>query len=82
MLQVKVIRPSTSPWASPIVLIPKKDGSIRFCVDYMKLNQVAKFDAYPMPRVEKLIDTIEFATFISTLDSAKGYRQIPMAEDY
>jgi len=77
-----VIRPSTSPCASPIVLIPKKDGSIRFCVDYRKLNQVAKFDVYLMSRVEELINTIGPANFISTLDSAKGYWQIPMAEDY
>ena len=49
MLQAKVIRPSTSPWASPIVLVTKKDDGVRFCVDYRKLNQVAKFDAYPTP---------------------------------
>ena len=81
MMQAGVIRPSTSPWASPIVLITKKDGSVRFCVDYRKLNQVAKFDAYPMPRIEELIDTVGPATVISTLDLAKGYWQIPMAED-
>ena len=81
MLQAGVIRPSTSPWASPIVLVTKKDGSVRFCVDYKKLNQTAEFDAYPMPRVEELIDTVGPATIISTLDLAKGYWQIPMAED-
>ena len=81
MLQPGVIRPSTSPWASPIVLVNKKDGGIRFCVDYRKLNQVARFDAYPMPRIEELIDTIGPAVVISTLDLAKGYWQIPMAEE-
>ena len=81
MLQANVIRPSTSPWASPIVLVPKKDGSVRFCVDYRKLNLVAKFDAYPMPRMEELIDTIGPAGVITTLDLAKGYWQIPMDEE-
>ena len=81
MLQAGVIRPSTSPWASPIVLVNKKDWGIRFCVDYRKLNQVARFDAYPMPRIEELIDTIGPAVVISTLDLAKGYWQIPMAEE-
>ena len=81
MLQANVIRPSTSPWASPIVLVTKKDGSVRFCVDYRKLNQVAKFDAYPMPRIEEMIDTIGLAGVITTLDLAKGYWQIPMDEE-
>ena len=80
MLKADVIRPSVSPWASPIVLVTKKDGDVRFCVDYRKLNQVAKFDAYPMPRTEELIDTIGPAEVISTLDLAKGYWQIPMDE--
>ena len=73
-----MIRPSTGPWTSPIVLVIKKDGGVRFCVDYRKLNKVAKFDACPMPRIEKLIDTVGPAKVISTLDLAKGYWQIPM----
>ena len=48
MLADHVIRPSTSPWATPIVLVQKKDGGVRFCVDFCKLNQVTKFDAYTM----------------------------------
>ena len=76
----RVPRPSTSPWASPIVLVDKKDGTIRFCVDYRKVNQVAKFDAYPMPRVEEVLDSIGSEKFITTLDLARGYWQIPLAE--
>ena len=76
-----VIRPSTSPWASPIVLVEKKDGGIRFCVDYRKLNQIAKFDAYPMPRIEEMFESIGSALIITTLDLAKGYWQIPMAPE-
>ena len=52
MLQNGVVRPSTSPWASPIVLVKKKDGSTRFCVDYCKLNDVTRKDPYSLPRIE------------------------------
>ena len=81
MLDSGVITTSVSPWASPIVLVTKKDGTVRFCVDYRKVNQVAKFDAYPMPRVEEVFESIGPANFITTLDLAKGYWQIPMAKD-
>ena len=80
MLQTGVIRPSKSPWASPIVMV-EKDGSIRFCVDYRKLNKVSKFDAYPLPRAEEIFESIGPAKVISTLDLAKGYWQIPMAPE-
>ncbi len=59
MLDTKVIR---RPWASPIVLVDKKDRTVRFCVDYRKLNRVAKFDAYPMPRIEEVLDSIRAAS--------------------
>ena len=53
MLQLGVIQPSSSPWASPIILVEKKDGEVCFCADYSKVNQVANFDAYPKPIVEE-----------------------------
>ena len=81
MLQTGVIQPSTSPWASPIVLVQKKDGGVRFCVDYRKLNHVAKFDAYPIPRVEETFKQIGSAEIVSTLDLARGYWQIPMTAE-
>ncbi len=74
-----VIEESHSDWASPIVLVPKTDGSVRFCVDYRKVNAVSKFDAYPMPRVDELLDRLGTARFYSTLDLTKGYWQIPLS---
>ena len=74
-----VIEPSASEWAAPIVLV-KKDGSLSFCVDYRKLNVVARSDAYPMPRVDELIDKLGNASFITTLDLTRGYWQVPVEE--
>jgi hypothetical protein len=79
MLDRGLIVPSVSEWASPIVIVRKKDNSIRFCVDYRKLNQVTRVDAYPMPRVDELIDLIGNATFITVLDLTRGYWQVPMS---
>ena len=80
MLAVGIVRPSTSPWASPVVIVPKPDGTIRFCVDYRKLNSVTKMDAYPIPRTEQMLEKIATAKFISTIDLTKGYWQIPLDE--
>ena len=58
MQQTGVIKPSNSPWASPIVLVRKKDGSLRFCVDYRHLNSVTKADTFPLPRIDDLLDRL------------------------
>ena len=75
-----MIEPSTSKWAAPIVLVKKKDGTLRFCVDYRKLNTQSNVDPYPMLRVDELVDRLGSARYLITLDLAEGYWQVPMAE--
>ena len=78
MLDEKVIRHSVSPWSSPIVLVYKKSGELRFCVDYRKLNQITRNDAHPLPRISDLLDSVKDAKYFSTLDLRSGYWQIPV----
>ena len=78
MLQLRVIEESRSAWSSPVVLVPKPDGSYRFCNDFRRLNEASEFDAYPMPRVDELIERLGPARYLSTLDLTKGYWQVPL----
>ena len=75
-----IVEESTSEWASPLVIVKKKDGSNRICVDYWKLNAKTKFDAYPMPRIDDLLDNIGQSKYLTTLDLMKGYWQVQMDE--
>ena len=79
MQKAGVIQPSQSPWSSPVVMVRKKDGSQRFCVDYRALNAVTKVDTYPLPRVDDLLDRLGGSRYFSTLDLASGYWQIPVS---
>ena len=78
MLAQGVIEPATCEWASPIVMVPKPDGSLRFCVDYRKLNSITVPDTYPLPRMDECIDSLEEAAIFTTLDCNSGYWQIPV----
>ena len=76
LLKKDIIRPSTSPYAAPIVIVKKKDGSIRCCCDYRRLNEVTIKDAFPLPRMDECIDALAGARLFSTLDLASGYHQV------
>ncbi|KAL1282690.1 hypothetical protein QQF64_001493 [Cirrhinus molitorella] len=81
MLKLGVIEPSRSPWSSPVVMVPKPDGTLRFCNDFRRLNEISEFDGYPMPRVDELLDRLGRARYISTLDLTKGYWQVPLTKE-
>jgi hypothetical protein len=80
MLRHGVIEPAASPWASNVVLVSKKDGSLRFCVDYRAVNSVTYNDAYPLPLIDNCVNAMSGSTWFSTLDLRAGYHNIPVAE--
>ena len=79
MAETGVVRPSTSPWASLVVLVRKRDRTYRFCVDYRQLNAVTEKDSFLPPRIDETLDVLSGALFFSTLDLASGYWQVKMA---
>ena len=81
MLLDGVIRPSTSPWASRVVLVKKKNGKNRFCIDFRGLNAVTKRDVYPLPRIDDSLAALQRGKFFTSLDMSAGYWQIAMAKD-
>ena len=80
MLENKIIRPSDSPYASPAVLVPEKDGSTRLCVDYQKLNKITVFDLEPMVNSADIFQKLANDRYFTTIDLTKGYQQIPVVE--
>ncbi len=76
-----IIRPSASPWSSPVVIVPKKDGSLRFCCDYRQLNALSKKDVYPLPRIDDLLRSFFKAKYFSSLDMMSGYWQIKLRDN-
>ena len=80
LLASQVIKPSTSPWASPVVPVPKKDGSIRVCIDYRRLNSITQADPFYMITLDEILDRVGNSQCLSKLDLSKGYYQISIAE--
>ena len=80
MLDIRAIRHSNSPWASPVVLVRKKDGSLRFCIDLRKLNAWTVKDAYSIPHIEDALDSLNGACIFTSLDLKSGYWKVELDE--
>ena len=81
MLDAGAIRLSNSPWCNAVVLVQKKDGSLRFCIDFRRLNSLTKKDSHPLPRICETLDSLMGAAYFSTFDLTSRFWQVPMAEE-
>jgi len=82
LLACGVIRPSKSPWTSNVVLVRKKNGKLRMCVDYRMPNQKTFQDYFVLPREYEIFDSLHVAKYFSTLDMKSGYRQVEVEESH
>ncbi|XP_068213861.1 uncharacterized protein [Palaemon carinicauda] len=80
-LSLGLIEESESPWASPVVLVPKEGGGDRLCIDFRKLNAVTKPESYPLPRIEDCLESLGESPYLSKIDLENGYWQVPLAEE-
>ncbi|XP_058774497.1 uncharacterized protein LOC131648787 [Vicia villosa] len=81
LLEKKFVRPSVSPWGAPVLLVKKKDGSMRLCIDYRQLNKVTIKNKYPLPRIDDLMDQLVGASVFSKIDLRSGYHQIKVKDE-
>ena len=81
MLEAGAICPSNSPWCNAVVLVRKKHGSLRFCIDFRKLNSLTRKDYHPLPRIGETLDSLVGSAIYSTFDLTSGFWQVPMAEE-
>ena len=81
MLNKGYIRPSVSPWGAPILILKKKYGTLRLCIDYKKLNKVTIMKRYPLPRIDDLFDQLEGAAVFSKIDMRYRYHQVHVKEE-
>lgn len=81
MLDLGVVRRSRSAWSNPVLIVPKKDGSVRFCLDSRRLNSVTLADSYPLPYISRILDKLRGARFISSIDLSKSFWQIPLDKE-
>jgi transposase InsO family protein len=81
LLERGQIEESTSPWSSPVVLVKKKDKTMRFCIDYRRLNAITVRDAFPLPRIEEIFDQLSEAIYFTKFDFKSGYFQVPLAKE-
>ena len=82
MLDAAVIEPAASPWSAAVVLVPKKDGKVRFAIDYRRLNAVTVADVYPLPRIDDTLSALRGAKYFSTFDLSSGFWNIPVSEEH
>ena len=82
LMDIGIIRPSRSPFSSNVVLVKKKSGALRMCVDYIKLNNQTKRDSYALPRIEELLDCCQGSKFFSVVDMKSGYHQVEILEEH